>query len=399
MSFSNELVQHEQIMQCLTTRCSKLFGSTAMPVEVDWNLQRLIQPRLRRVGTASLVSARPLITLDSHRRGHRVGAGLQLCRLPIDGREIDVIEVTLPYQFDLGSFWCVRAEDYRKFYRHIRAVYRNDIRQSPPILPSRQLQQLTENTVHFLRRDPSVLERLQIPVRRGLLLTGPPGNGKTMSCRWLRYECVRRGLSWKSVSRLEYEEAAKDGGVRDLFSLYDKGVILFDDFDAALRDRSKYGDELQSTFLAELDGMSGKHGIVFLFTSNLRPEEIDPAALRPGRIDVIISFPSPDAELRRKLFEERWQSEVVSHLPVAALVEATDGWSFAELEELRKMLALRVVDGNEMNWEELQLQIHRHPRQAVTRRGLGFASVLSGLRELVPPSPAAELIKKEPRKL
>src|SRR5688500_2509005 len=122
-----------------------------------------------------------------------------------------------------------------------------------------------------------------------------------MSRRWLRYECLRRGVGWRSVTRVEYEEAAREGNVSRIFALDHPGVILFDDFDAALRERSKHGDELQSTFLSDLDGMSAKHGIVFLFTSNLRPGEVDGAARRPGRIDAILTFPPPDAELRRRL--------------------------------------------------------------------------------------------------
>lgn len=388
---ANELIHHEEIMRLLLGRCSNLLGGTAMPIDLDWCLLRLVQPRLRRLRITSLVSSRPVIGIGTGRPGHQVSAGLELSRLPVDHREIDVVMVTLPYQLEISGFWCVRAEDYRHFYRHVRKLYREDIRQTPPVLPPDQLQQLLDNTFHFLRRNPTVMHRLQIPVHRGVLLTGPPGNGKTMSCRWLRYECLRRGLEWKSVTRLEYEEAVREGTVPQLFSLSRQGVILFDDFDAALRDRSKYGDELQSTFLAELDGMTAKQGVVYLFTSNLKPEEIDAAARRPGRIDVILTFPAPSADLRHRLFKERWPREIIDGIPLDLLVEHTQGWSFAELEELRKMLAFRLIDGLAISWDEVQKQIRRHPRQTVVQRRMGFASTLSNRREPAPIGPAAKV--------
>ena len=68
-------------------------------------------------------------------------------------------------------------------------------------------------------------------------LYGPPGNGKTMACRWIRAECGRRGLCCRNVSAEEFSSSLCDGRAHTLFQLSRPGVIFFDDFDSALRDR------------------------------------------------------------------------------------------------------------------------------------------------------------------
>ena len=72
--------------------------------------------------------------------------------------------------------------------------------------------------------------------------------------------------------------------------------------------------------------------------------------LCPGRIDVVLRFPKPNAALRRRPIDERWQSEIRAALDIDAVVAETDGLSFAELEEARKLLVLRRLDAGTWDW-------------------------------------------------
>jgi ATP-dependent 26S proteasome regulatory subunit len=182
-----------------------------------------------------------------------------------------------------------------------------------------------------------------------VLLLGTPGNGKTMACRWLLSLCHRRGLLWRSVSAQEYSGAKEAGDVHELFELDGPGIILFDDLDQSLRDREG-SDSDRTTFLTELDGLHPREGIVYLFTSNARVSDLDPAFRRPGRIDLYIQFQRPDAELRRTFVVERWHAHITSALDLDQVVRETDGLSFAEMDEIKKLLVLRFLETKTWDW-------------------------------------------------
>lgn len=85
-----------------------------------------------------------------------------------------------------------------------------------------------------------------------------------------------------------------------------RGAIFFDDMDLALRDREKGAEtEDQAIVLTALDGIRATEGVAFVFTTNCSLELLDRAFKRPGRIDVVLHFKSPNATLRRQLIRRR----------------------------------------------------------------------------------------------
>ena len=96
-----------------------------------------------------------------------------------------------------------------------------------------------------------------------------------------------------------------------LFDLDRPGIVLFDDLDHALRNRDDAMATLeQARFLSELDGVRLRQGIVYLFTTNAGIDDLDPAFRRPGRIDHMIRFSPPDADLRREFIANCWPREI-----------------------------------------------------------------------------------------
>ncbi len=170
-----------------------------------------------------------------------------------------------------------------------------------------------------------------------------------MACRWLLSLCHRRGLRWRSVSAQEYACAKQTGDVHELFELDGPGIILFDDLDQSLRDREG-SDSDRTTFLTELDGLHPREGIVYLFTSNARVSDLDPAFRRPGRIDLYLHFPRPDAELRRTFVVDRWHADITAAIDLDEAVRETDGLSFAEMDEIKKLLVLRFLETKTWDW-------------------------------------------------
>lgn len=283
------------------------------------------------------------------------------------------------------NFHVVARADYLRLFRvALRAMREREVAACPPVMKPDQLDTLRRNTLGYL--DAKNLKRIKElggRPKRGLLLTGPPGNGKTSACRWLWQECLRHGHEYKMVGPDAYRAArgscAPVQAVRELFTVSRRGVIFFDDMDIALRDRNtvKETDD-QAVFLSALDGIEANEGVVYVFTTNCGLDLIDPAFKRPGRIDLVLHFHPPDAALRGELID-RWHADVRAGFDVAAAVEQTDGYSFAEVEELKNLLILRHVEtgGWEWDWAMEQFKQNRSELAADASRHVGF-----GLPEL-----------------
>ena len=125
-------------------------------------------------------------------------------------------------------------------------------------------------------------------------------------------------------------------------------------------------------FLTALDGMKAKSGVVFVFTTNCSLDMIDRAFKRPGRIDISLSFKLPDADLRRQLVR-RWHDDIRAHVIEETVVAATDGNSFAEIEELKNLLAMQFLNHGEWDWDRAFRQFHASRSELTTsRKEVGF---------------------------
>ena len=275
------------------------------------------------------------------------------------------------------DFTAVDRKDYRRLYSvALRRRLDQQPAGDPPVLPQEQLDLLWKNTIGYLERDN--LARIKGyggRARRGVLLTGAPGNGKTMACRWVLEECRRRCWEYHLVTPDAYRAARENRNVEKLFGVGRRGVVFFDDMDLALRDRDTIAEtEDQAVFLGALDGLSVQEGVVFVFTTNCPLDLIDRAFKRPGRIDVALHFRAPDAVLRRRLFA-RWHADIRAGLDVERAVASTDGYSFADIEELKNLLVLRHMDagGWDWDWALRQFAENRGELHVGVRRHVGFA--------------------------
>jgi AAA+ superfamily predicted ATPase len=281
----------------------------------------------------------------------------------------------------------VDRRDYARLYRIARQRRReSEAPAEEPVLPPEQRDALWKNTIGYLDR--SNLRRIKDHggrPKRGILLTGPPGNGKTSACRWLWDECKRRNWEWRLVSPDAYAMARRshnaEAMVRAMFTVAQRGIIFFDDMDLALRDRDTVREtDDQAVFLGALDGIEVTEGVVFVFTTNCSLGLIDRAFKRPGRIDVVLNFGPPDADLRRRLMD-RWHPDIRAALDVDRAVASTDGFSYAEIEEVKNLLIMHFTDADRWDWEWAlqQLEFNRHELGA-PRPSLGFAAPANGPR-------------------
>lgn len=274
------------------------------------------------------------------------------------------------------DFIACDQKDYTQLYRiALRCRRDNEPPCVPPVLPREQLDQLWKNTIGYLE-GPN-LERIKSyggRAKRGVLLTGSPGNGKTMACRWIWEACRQRRWEYRLVTPDNYRSARSRDSIEDLFSVERRGIIFFDDMDLALRDRDKVAEtEDQAVFLSSMDGIPVHEGVVFVFTTNCSLDLIDRAFKRPGRLDLVLHFKAPDAPLRKQLIE-RWHEDIRANLDIDNAVASTDGYSFAEIEELKNLLVMHYMDSNQWSWSWSlkQFDINRSELCARPSRQVGF---------------------------
>jgi transitional endoplasmic reticulum ATPase len=189
-------------------------------------------------------------------------------------------------------------------------------------------------------RHPAALAALGVRPARGVLLTGPPGCGKTLAARAIATESGMNLLHVRPPRLLSQFLGEAERAVAELFATARAtapSIIFFDEFDALAPRRSGRDptlDRIVAQLLTEFDGLAGHPGVVVLAATN-RPRAIDPALTRAGRFDTVVRFDPPDAAARKAILavhlKGRAQREAID---LDALAAATRGCTGADLAAL-----------------------------------------------------------------
>ena len=177
---------------------------------------------------------------------------------------------------------------------------------------------------------------------KGLLLSGPPGCGKTLIAKALASETEVNFISVKGPELMSMYVGESERGVREVFHKARQAapcIVFFDEIDAMASTRSSGGHQdagvggrVLSQLLTELDGIEELKGVLVLAATNRR-DLLDPALLRPGRFDLQIELPLPDQAAREKIFQVHLRDRPLAKDVTANwLAEQTDGFSGAEIE-------------------------------------------------------------------
>ena len=277
------------------------------------------------------------------------------------------------YSTFCGDCTFIHKDDLKFFYKVYHLSRRKITNVKKPILQEAMLKEIYDNSIGFLlrgRSDKELYKKYNIPYKRRILLAGKPGQGKTMTCKWLRELCKKHNLQHRVVTMEEYRNAAAHGHIMSCFKLGSNGIIFFDDLDVMLKDRKSGNSEL-GPFLTALDGIEPIEGVVNIFTTNYI-EELDEAFVRPGRIDLFLTFSKPTEKLRRRFVEELFDESIKNRINTEDLISKTSDYSFAELEEVRKLLCLDFINRCEVDVEKSIKTFEMHRKQFADRLQLGF---------------------------
>lgn len=211
-------------------------------------------------------------------------------------------------------------------------------------------QALTEAVLWPLQH-PETFARLGVEPPRGVLLYGPPGCGKTFVVRALASSGRLSVHAVKGAELMDKWVGASEKAVRELFRRARDSapsLVFLDEIDALAPRRgqsfdSGVTDRVVASLLTELDGIEPLRDVVVLGATN-RPDLIDPALLRPGRLEKLVFVEPPDAEARREILRTAGKSIPLSEdVDLDALAGELEGYSAADCVALLREAALTAM--------------------------------------------------------
>jgi len=201
---------------------------------------------------------------------------------------------------------------------------------------------------------------------RGVLFYGPPGCGKTLMAKAVANECQANFISIKGPELLTMWFGESEANVREVFEKARAAapcVLFFDELDSIAQARGNMagdaggaGDRVMNQLLTEMDGIGAKKNVFIIGATN-RPDIIDPALMRPGRLDQLIYIPMPDVDSRLGILKSTLRNSPVSKdVDLRYIAESTDKFTGADLTEICQRAA-KLAIREEIEKDKLRIEL------------------------------------------
>ncbi len=184
-----------------------------------------------------------------------------------------------------------------------------------------------------------IFEHVDVKPPKGIMLYGPPGTGKTLIAKAVATESEVNFISVKGPELLSKWVGESEKGVREIFRKARQAapcIIFFDEIDSIVPPRGKdlgtnVTGRVVSQILTELDGLNSLKDVVVIAATN-RVDMVDPALMRPGRIDRILYIPNPDLEARKAIMDIHTRGKPLAEdVDLDKLAELMEGYSGADI--------------------------------------------------------------------
>src|SRR5438876_837183 len=199
--------------------------------------------------------------------------------------------------------------------------------------------------LYLMKADGAPLVAAGRPIKRGLLLYGSPGTGKTLTVMYLAGRMKGRTVLLTTGRGLGFI-----GAVAQMARVLAPSMVVVEDVDLIAQERGMPGMQAQPMLfelLNEMDGLRDDVDVLFVLTTN-RPDILEPAlAARPGRVDLAVPLPLPDADARRRLFALYGRGLRLEVADLDRFIARTEGASPAYIKELlRNATVFGAIDGD-----------------------------------------------------
>jgi transitional endoplasmic reticulum ATPase len=209
-----------------------------------------------------------------------------------------------------------------------------------------------KEAVEWPLKYPDSFKRLGIKPPSGILLYGPPGCGKTLLAKAVASEAEANFISVKGPELLSKWFGESERRIRELFRRARQVapcIIFFDEIDAMVPmrglSRHEATERIVSQLLTEMSGLEELRDVIVLAATN-RPDMLDPALLRPGRLERQILVPAPDEETRLKILQIHTKNMPLKGVDLKKLAKLTENYSGADLEALCREAAITALREN-----------------------------------------------------
>jgi AAA family ATPase len=202
------------------------------------------------------------------------------------------------------------------------------------------------------------MDRLNVKSKKGILLYGPPGCSKTLTVKALATEAGLNFMAVKGAEILSMYVGESERSLREIFRKARSArpsIIFFDEIDAIAAKRgstSQGGVNVLTTLLNEMDGIEELRGVLVVAATN-KPDVLDPALMRPGRLDNILYIGPPDFEARAEILHIWFSKSVID--PEVALDELalrTEGYTGAEIVSICQTAGDAALDEEDETGQE-----------------------------------------------
>lgn len=270
--------------------------------------------------------------------------------------EIDFAQATLPYDALLKLELC--KEDFLAALREVEPSALREVFVEVPTTtwedvggleqPKRLLREVLEWPLQY----GDLFDELGVKPLKGILLSGPPGCGKTLLAQAAASTTQANFISVKGPALLSKYIGESERAVREVFRKAKQAapcLVFFDEIDALVPRRGSgasaadVSERVVGQFLAELDGVEKLTGVLVLAATN-RPDMVDPALLRPGRFDVVVDIPLPDEQERLAILHVQTRGKPVAKaVRLDAIAAGTAGLTGADLGAIYSRAALNAI--------------------------------------------------------
>ena len=266
-------------------------------------------------------------------------------------RHIPELEAIIPDSMS------VTHSDFLQALKEIKPAVLRSVEIESPNVPWQEIgglesiKQTLRESVEGALLHPELYRQTKAIAPRGILLWGPPGTGKTLLAKAVASQARANFICVNGPELLSRWVGASEQAVRELFTKARQAspcVVFIDEIDSLAPARGRHSgdsgvsDRVVGQLLTELDGLHNSANVLLIGATN-RPEIIDPALLRSGRLDLQLKVDLPNLENRLAILEIHNQDRPLDRVDLGYWATLTEGWNGADLALLSNQAAVEAI--------------------------------------------------------